>query len=192
MTWRRRPARVTVNPFRRTNSHQEASMTLPPPGTGQPPERPDLPAAGDQLLTGPDTTISLRAISVDAPEVEARLSGADQAAVDALPVASALLVVQRGPNAGARFLLDRERTTAGRHPGADIFLDDVTVSRKHAEFVRREGQFLVRDVGSLNGTYVRRDRIDEAVLADGDEVQIGKFRMIFHPSRRSGGVGTGW
>jgi pSer/pThr/pTyr-binding forkhead associated (FHA) protein len=89
-------------------------------------------------------------------------------------------------------LLDADRTTAGRHPGSDIFLDDVTVSRKHAEFIRRQERFVVRDVGSLNGTYVRRDRIDEAVLRDGDEVQIGKFRMVFYPSKRSSGAGAGW
>lgn len=132
-----------------------------------------------------ETTISLGALVP--PEAEdTGLSGADQAAIDALPGGSALLVVQRGPNAGARFLLDAERTTAGRRPESDIFLDDVTVSRKHAEFVRQaDGQFLVRDVGSLNGTYVDRDRIDEVVLKDGDEVQIGKYRLVFHPSRRS-------
>jgi pSer/pThr/pTyr-binding forkhead associated (FHA) protein len=165
-------------------------MTVPPPGTG----RPDEPYGSrrDDVAPGPDTTISLHAVSDVATDAESRLSGQDQAAVDALPAGSALLVVQRGPNAGARFLLDAERTTAGRHPGSDIFLDDVTVSRKHAEFVRREGQFVVRDVGSLNGTYVRRDRIDEAVLRDGDEVQIGKFRMIFYPSKRTYGAGTGW
>jgi pSer/pThr/pTyr-binding forkhead associated (FHA) protein len=132
-----------------------------------------------------ETTISLGALVPPEAVEETGLSTADQAAVDALPVGSALLVVQRGPNAGARFLLDAERTTAGRRPESDIFLDDVTVSRKHAEFVRRDGQFLVRDVGSLNGTYVDRDRIEEAVLKDGDEVQIGKYRLVFHPSRRS-------
>ena len=138
-----------------------------------------------------DTTISLGALSTpDAVETgETGLSAADTAAIDALPAQSALLVVQRGPNAGARFLLDADRTTAGRRPDSDIFLDDVTVSRKHAEFVRRGNDFVVRDVGSLNGTYVQRDRIDEAVLKDGDEVQIGKFRMVFHPSRRTGGSG---
>jgi pSer/pThr/pTyr-binding forkhead associated (FHA) protein len=167
-------------------------MTVPPPGTGQPPEEPAGSSAGDQApIVGPDTTISLHAVQ-DVDSDATRLTGADQAAIDALPAGSALLVVQRGPNAGARFLLDAERTTAGRHPGSDIFLDDVTVSRKHAEFVRREGQFVVRDVGSLNGTYVRRDRIDQAVLREGDEVQIGKFRMIFHPSKRGTGAGTGW
>ena len=133
-----------------------------------------------------ETTISLGALVPPEAAEESGLSTADQAAVDALPGRSALLVVQRGPNAGARFLLDAERTTAGRRPESDIFLDDVTVSRKHAEFVRQaDGQFLVRDVGSLNGTYVDRDRIDEVALKDGDEVQIGKYRLVFHPSRRS-------
>ena len=104
---------------------------------------------------------------------------AHQRAVDALPPGSALLVVKRGPNAGSRFLLDQDLTTAGRHPDSHIFLDDVTVSRRHVEF-RREGDgFAVYDVGSLNGTYVNRERIDSAVLAGGDEVQIGKFRVVY-------------
>jgi pSer/pThr/pTyr-binding forkhead associated (FHA) protein len=123
---------------------------------------------------------------------ESGLSTADRTAIDALPQGSALLVVQRGPNTGARFLLDSETTTAGRRPDSDIFLDDVTVSRRHAEFIRRpDGTFVVRDVGSLNGTYVQRDRIDEVVLRDGDEVQIGKYRLVFHPSPRSGGAAAG-
>lgn len=100
-------------------------------------------------------------------------------AVDALPAGSALLVVKRGPNAGSRFLLDQDVTTAGRHPQSDIFLDDVTVSRRHAEFRRTQGSFSVHDVGSLNGTYVNRERIDNAMLSGGDEVQIGKFRLVF-------------
>jgi hypothetical protein len=105
--------------------------------------------------------------------------GPDQVAVEALPPGTALLVVQRGPNAGSRFLLDKDRTSAGRHPESDIFLDDVTVSRRHAEFARQGGTFSVRDVGSLNGTYVNRQRIDSAGLSGGDEVQIGKFRLVF-------------
>src|SRR5690625_467342 len=105
-----------------------------------------------------------------------------RAAVEALPPESALLIVQHGPNAGARFLLDSERVTAGRHTKADIFLDDVTVSRKHAQFIKEGGNFVVRDVGSLNGTYVNRTRVDEGVLQVGDEVQIGKYRLTFHPS----------
>ncbi|GAA4981863.1 FHA domain-containing protein [Kineococcus glutinatus] len=118
---------------------------------------------------------------------EGGLSAEDHEAVDALPQGSALLVVRRGPNSGARFLLDAERTSAGRHPSNDIFLDDVTVSRRHAEFLRDDaGGFRVRDVGSLNGTYVDRERIDEKVLRTGDEVQIGKYRMVFHAARRAG------
>ena len=96
-----------------------------------------------------------------------------------LPPGTALLAVRRGPNAGARFLLDHDVTTSGRHPDSDIFLDDVTVSRRHAEFHRESGIFTVRDVGSLNGTYLNRGRIDAAALAGGDEVQIGKYRLVF-------------
>jgi len=107
----------------------------------------------------------------------------DHRAVDALPVGSALLIVQRGPNAGARFLLDADRTTAGRAADSDIFLDDVTVSRRHAEFSRIGAGFRVVDIGSLNGTYVNRQRIESAVLSVGDEVQIGKYRLVYHPSR---------
>jgi len=103
----------------------------------------------------------------------------DSAAFGALPEGSAMLLVMRGPNAGSRFRLDGDLTTAGRHPDSDIFLDDVTVSRRHAEFYRRGAVFTVRDVGSLNGTYVNRERIEEAELTGGDEVQIGKFRLLF-------------
>jgi pSer/pThr/pTyr-binding forkhead associated (FHA) protein len=99
--------------------------------------------------------------------------------VEGLPAGSALLVVKRGPNAGSRFLLDQSTTSAGRHPDSDIFLDDVTVSRRHAEFRLETGEFQVVDVGSLNGTYVNREPVDSAVLANGDEVQIGKFRLVF-------------
>ncbi|CAM3105803.1 FHA domain-containing protein [Prescottella defluvii] len=105
---------------------------------------------------------------------EAPVSG-----VEGLPAGSALLVVKRGPNAGSRFLLDQPMTSAGRHPDSDIFLDDVTVSRRHAEFRQDDDEFQVVDVGSLNGTYVNREPVDSAVLANGDEVQIGKFRLVF-------------
>jgi pSer/pThr/pTyr-binding forkhead associated (FHA) protein len=102
-----------------------------------------------------------------------------------LPPGTALLVVRRGPNAGARFLLDHDVTTSGRHPDSDIFLDDVTVSRRHAEFHRDGSTFTVRDVGSLNGTYVNRERVEAATLAGGDEVQIGKFRLVLIAGPRS-------
>ena len=114
-------------------------------------------------------------------EMENGANGADAAATgtDNLEEGQALLVVKRGPNAGARFLLDQATTTAGRHPEADIFLDDVTVSRRHAEFRKNDdGQFEVVDVGSLNGTYVNREPRNSQVLEVGDEIQIGKFRLV--------------
>ncbi|WP_457205013.1 FHA domain-containing protein [Nocardioides sp. P5_C9_2] len=129
-------------------------------------------AAGDATAT----------ITFGVPTVESsdrQLSPVDAAAVDALPEGHALLVVQRGPSAGSRFLLDTDLVGAGRHPDSEIFLDDVTVSRRHAEFRRNGNEFTVSDVGSLNGTYVNRDRIDSVRLTDGDEVQIGKYRLVF-------------
>ena len=90
-----------------------------------------------------------------------------------------LLVVESGPKAGARYGLEEEMVTIGRHSGAGIFLDDITVSRQHAQIERANDQYLVRDVGSLNGTYINRERIDTAQLQDGDEVQIGRFRFFF-------------
>jgi hypothetical protein len=122
-----------------------------------------------------ETTSTISLNREDEPDAESF----PEPAVDTLPPGTALLVVLRGPNAGSRFLLDRDVTTAGRHPDSDIFLDDVTVSRRHAEFYRQGERFLVRDVGSLNGTYVNRERIDETELFGGDEVQVGKFRLLF-------------
>ncbi len=93
---------------------------------------------------------------------------------------TAMLVVKRGPNAGSKFSLEREVTGAGRHPDSDIFLDDITVSRRHAEVIRGPSGYTVRDAGSLNGTYLNRERIeDETPLANGDELQIGKFKLVF-------------
>jgi pSer/pThr/pTyr-binding forkhead associated (FHA) protein len=133
------------------------------------------------------STISLSALEgLDPVEGGGESGDGDSQAVESLPAGSALLVVKRGPNAGSRFLLDADTTTAGRHPESDIFLDDVTVSRRHAEFVREGGGFLVRDVGSLNGTYLNRERIDAAGLAGGDEVQIGKYRLVFLTGPRGG------
>ena len=124
-------------------------------------------------------TTSMIALNPDADYGDYDESYADFSAADTLPPGSALLVVVRGPNAGSRFLLDDDFTSTGRHPDSDIFLDDVTVSRRHAEFYRQGDRFTVRDVGSLNGTYVNRERIEEAELFGGDEVQIGKFRLLF-------------
>ena len=131
-----------------------------------------------------ETTSTIAIQALDGPEHEEEHSE-EAAAVEGLPSGSALLVVKRGPNAGSRFLLDKDVTTAGRHPESDIFLDDVTVSRRHAEFRRDGARFVVRDVGSLNGTYLNRERIDETDLTGGDEVQIGKFRLVFFAGPRS-------
>lgn len=130
-----------------------------------------------QQLSGLDT-----GVPADLPESDYRLSREEQATVDALHPGTALLIVLRGPNTGARFLLDDAETTTGRGPDRDIFLDDVTVSRKHAVFAREEEGFGVRDVGSLNGTYVNKERIDQVTLRTGDEVQIGKFRLVYYAS----------
>lgn len=119
---------------------------------------------------------------VDAP---IGLTSEEQVAIEALPVGTALLIAKRGPNVGARFLLDAPRTTVGRHPDSNIFLDDVTVSRKHAEFLLHEGKVTVVDVGSLNGTYVNREPVEERALDAGDEVHIGKYRLAFYPHRRA-------
>ena len=142
------------------------------PGAG--PARPDR-GTGSGL--SPDTTTVFPTGmfgGAEAAETDDALGG-----LEALSPDSALLVVKRGPNAGSRFPLDADLVSAGRHPQSDIFLDDVTVSRRHAEFRRTGGGFEVADVGSLNGTYVNREPIESAVLANGDEVQIGKFRLVF-------------
>jgi len=135
------------------------------------------------------STISISGLESYEPEAQTQsappLSPEAMAAVEALPPGSALLVVRRGPNSGSRFLLDSDLTTAGRHPESDIFLDDVTVSRRHVEFRRTQAGFSVADVGSLNGTYVNRERIDEVPLGNGDEVQIGKYRLVFYASPRA-------
>ena len=116
------------------------------------------------------------------PQDSDSLSSEEQSAVSALPAGSALLIVRRGAGIGSRFLLDQDVTVAGRHPDADIFLDDVTVSRKHAEFIRSGNGFTVTDLGSMNGTYAVGSRVESSDLSHGDEVQIGKFRMTFFAS----------
>jgi pSer/pThr/pTyr-binding forkhead associated (FHA) protein len=126
---------------------------------------------------GPEFAAQLAAL-------EAGVSPEEHEVIAALPSGSALLIVRRGPNAGSRFLLDADVIVAGRHPEADIFLDDVTVSRKHAAFLRQGRQFSVRDLGSLNGTFMAGERIDDTVvLTDGCEVQVGKYHLTFYASR---------
>ena len=125
-------------------------------------------------------------------EPDGLLAPTARSPIEDLPAGSALLVVKRGPNAGSRFLLDQPVTSAGRHPGSDIFLDDVTVSRRHAEFRWENGDVRIIDVGSLNGTYVNREPAQSAVLVNGDEVQIGKFRLVLltTPKNHNGADGV--
>ncbi len=139
------------------------------------------PGAGGEPGTDTSATITF-GVPVPVDTSDRKLAPVDAAAVDALPEGHALLVVQRGPSAGSRFLLDTDLVGAGRHPDSEIFLDDVTVSRDHAEFRRNGNTFSVSDVGSLNGTYVNRDRIDSVELSAGDEVQIGKYRLVYFTS----------
>ncbi|SOD73820.1 pSer/pThr/pTyr-binding forkhead associated (FHA) protein [Jatrophihabitans sp. GAS493] len=149
------------------------------------------PIGDERLPAAPDSTGIITTVTT-ATDGDADFSpDAHQGAIDALSPGSALLVVKRGPNAGSRFLLDQDVTSAGRHPDSDIFLDDVTVSRRHAEFRREGSGFSVHDVGSLNGTYVNRERIDVTPLAGGDEVQIGKFRLVYLTASRSVAAGAG-
>ena len=132
---------------------------------------------GEKLTTTESTSIIA---ALDDQTLTNELSSDDLAALELLPQGSALLVVLKGPAAGARFLLCDDATVAGRDPRSDIFLDDVTVSRAHASFTRDQGSFAIEDRRSLNGTYVNRQLLKErTVLRNGDEVQIGKFKMIF-------------
>jgi hypothetical protein len=160
-----------------------ALVTGPPAGQG--------PSTGEAIGSeeGASTVDSSPTHSFRGPvrgaPYDRQLTAADAAAVDALPRGNALLLALRGPEAGSRFLLDTDLVTVGRHPESDIFLDDVTVSRRHAEFYREEASFTVHDVGSLNGTYVNHGLIDRVQLADGDEVQIGKYRLVFYAGRET-------
>jgi pSer/pThr/pTyr-binding forkhead associated (FHA) protein len=123
---------------------------------------------------GERTTITFSIdVPPEAPEDEVTFD------LDDIPEGAGLLVVTRGPNAGSRLALTKPVTTVGRHPDSDIFLDDITVSRRHAELQRVESGFLVRDVGSLNGTYLNRERVEESPIQNGDELQVGKFKLAF-------------
>jgi pSer/pThr/pTyr-binding forkhead associated (FHA) protein len=126
------------------------------------------------LASGDDTTVTI-VLNAEGQDLEEELA----VSLDELPEGAGLLVVRKGPNAGSKYLLDAEVTRAGRHPDSDIFLDDITVSRRHAEISRQADRYTLRDVGSLNGTYVNRDRVEEATLSNGDELQIGKFKLVF-------------
>jgi len=111
-------------------------------------------------------------------ELEAELDEEVHISPEEVEAGRGVLVVKRGPNAGSKYFLDADVTQIGRHPDSDIFLDDITVSRRHAEIRRDASGFSLHDVGSLNGTYVNRERVEGAELRSGDEVQIGKFKLV--------------
>ncbi len=136
-------------------------------------------SCGAALAPGTDTTITF------VPDEPTGEVGEEELAVaiGELQEGTGILVVKRGADSGTRFVLDGEVTSVGRHPESDIFLDDITVSRRHAEFRRSGRTYRIRDVGSLNGTYVNRERIDDVELQSGDEVQVGKFKLVFLSAR---------
>lgn len=119
--------------------------------------------------------------TVGLPPVESELEEEVEIAppTETLKRGMGLMVIKNGPDAGMTFTLDRDLVTIGRHPESDIFLDDITVSRRHAEISRDRSVFTLKDTGSLNGTYLNRERIESAVLENGDEIQIGKYRLLF-------------
>jgi len=126
-----------------------------------------------------DASLGETAVGLPAVEAEAEDEVEVSLPTEPLEAGSALLVIKKGPDAGMSFTINRNVIVVGRHPESDIFLDDVTVSRRHAE-IRREGNaFNLLDTGSLNGTYLNRERIETSLLENGDEIQIGKFRLLF-------------
>lgn len=130
------------------------------------------------------TALELDDATADLSTVSADPSGEIEALVEELPKGSAVLVVRRGPNAGSIFGLERAEITAGRHPESEIFLDDITVSRRHAVILHSGLAYTLRDAGSLNGTYVNNERVDEVLLQTGDEIRIGRFVLSFHAAGR--------
>ncbi|HWS48162.1 MAG TPA: FHA domain-containing protein [Acidimicrobiia bacterium] len=144
-------------------------------GHENPPNARFCSSCGAQLVSaeGEETTLTLAA--VEAADTEDEL----ERYLDDLPAGVGLLVVRHGPETGSSYRLEQAKTAIGRHPDSDVFLDDITVSRRHVVIERAGDAFTLRDVGSLNGTYVNRKRVDEAKLKYGDEVQIGRYRLTF-------------
>ena len=156
-----------------------ATVTCPQCGHQNPLSSNFCSSCGTVLDRGSDESSTTMTVAVPIESAEEEV----QVELDELPAGVGMLVVTRGPNSGSRFALDAALVTAGRHPDSGIFLDDITVSRRHAE-VRRVGDgYKVADVGSLNGTYLNRQRVEEAELHDGDELQIGTFKLLFLAGR---------
>ena len=133
-------------------------------------------SCGNPLTEGATTDTTITFLPA---ELEAELEEEIHISPEELEGGRGVLIVKRGPNAGSKFFLDSDTTEIGRHPDSEIFLDDITVSRRHAEIRRDTGAFSLHDVGSLNGTYVNRERVEEADLTTGDEIQVGKFKLVF-------------
>src|SRR5262245_1824645 len=131
-------------------------------------------SCGQPLPRDEETTLSLNELA-DRLELDEDLGEA----LAELPEGMGMLVVRRGPNAGSRFVLDAPVTALGRHPESDIFLDDITVSRRHATIRRLDPGYEVSDAGSLNGTYVDHERVDTAPLHHLADLQIGRFVLVF-------------
>ncbi|MDQ2650439.1 MAG: FHA domain-containing protein [Actinomycetota bacterium] len=156
-----------------------ATVTCPQCGHQNPLASKFCSSCGVELdLTGEHHTTMSVTVPLDSADTEIEVD------LDELPAGIGMLVVTRGPNSGSRFALDEPLTTAGRHPDSTIFLDDITVSRRHAEVRRTASGYEVADVGSLNGTYLNRERVERSELADGDELQIGTFKLLFLAGRR--------
>lgn len=128
------------------------------------------------VLVPSDTPTTITFSPIEAPESEAEFQLGDKGS----GFSTAVLFAKRGPVPGATYKLEKDITTIGRHPESDIFLDDITVSRRHAEIRQIDGSFVIKDVGSLNGTYVNKERVDDYTLKNGDELQIGKFKLVFY------------
>ncbi len=129
------------------------------------------PQCGSQLE---DDTLILSPSDIEGEEIEVK------------PIISEkfLLLVKKGPGAGAHFSLDKSELVLGRDPSSDIFLNDITVSRKHAKLTINPSEVILEDLGSLNGTYVNGERMEQTKLKDRDEIQIGKFKLVFFKPRR--------
>jgi hypothetical protein len=154
-------------------------------GHGNPDDANFCARCGAPLAAAEDATLTLHGLG--SAEPEGTTEDADLAvSLDELEAGQGLLVIMRGSEAGSKFLLDKDVTTCGRHPSSDIFLDDITVSRRHAEVLRESERFMVKDTGSLNGTYINRERVDVAELVSGDELQIGKFKLMFFTAAGEG------
>ena len=145
-------------------------------GHRNPPDSSFCSSCGSALDMQADRTITLTAVDPlqDSPGAE------DDVVIPIadLPTDNAVLIVRSGEQAGDRFTLDADLTRLGRHPDSEIILDDITVSRRHVTIERTEEGYVASDAGSLNGTYVNQERIERAVLHHGDELQVGKFRLV--------------